>query len=50
MTAVSPFDWYLGSDPLATGMDRSGAALLLGFSALAAVGGLLGFRRRTLMA
>jgi ABC-2 type transport system permease protein len=49
MTAVSPFDWYLGADPLATGMDWAGAALLLGCSALFAAAGYVGIRRRDLM-
>jgi ABC-2 type transport system permease protein len=49
MTAISPFDWYLGADPLAGGMDWAGAALLLGSSAMIAAGGLIGFRRRNLM-
>lgn len=49
MTAISPFDWYLGNEPLANGMDWTGAALLLGCSALIAAGGMLGFRRRDLM-
>lgn len=49
MTAISPFDWYLGADPLATGMDWAGAALLVGCSAMVAAGGLFGFRRRNLM-
>jgi ABC-2 type transport system permease protein len=49
MTAISPFDWYLGTDPLAAGMDWAGAALLIGCSTLIAAGGLFGFRRRNLM-
>lgn len=30
LTVLSPFDWYLGSDPLLNGMDWMGAALLGG--------------------
>jgi len=49
MTTVSPFDWYLGADPLATGMDAARAALLLGCSALFAAAGYVGIGRRDLM-
>lgn len=49
MTAISPFDWYLGADPLSTGMDWTGAGLLVGSTALIAVTGLVKFRSRNLM-
>jgi ABC-2 type transport system permease protein len=45
---LSPFEWYLGSDPMVNGMDWTGAALLAGvFLALVAVSIQL-FRRRDL--
>lgn len=49
MTAISPFHWYLGTDPLAAGMDWVGAGLLIGCSGLVAAGGLIGFKHRNLM-
>ncbi|MHB1491254.1 MAG: ABC transporter permease subunit [Cellulomonas sp.] len=50
MTSVSPFDWFLGSDPLGTGgVSGSGIALLLGVTLACAVAGLVGLRRRDLM-
>ena len=48
LVVLSPFDWYLGSDPLLNGMDWGGAALLLGaFLALVGVSLPL-FQRRDL--
>ena len=50
MTSVSPFDWYLGSDPLGTGgVSGGGIAMLLGVTVVCAVTGLVGLRRRDLM-
>ena len=49
MSTISPFNWYLGSDPLTTGMDWLGAALLLSASLLCAAGGYLAITRRDLM-
>ena len=49
MTAVSPFFWYLGGSPLQEGFDVAGLVQLAVVPAAAALGGLLGFRRRDLM-
>lgn len=44
----SPFEWYLGSDPMVNGMDWLGAALLGGSFALLLAGSVPLFRRRDL--
>lgn len=50
MTSVSPFHWYLGSDPLGTGsISGGGLALLLGVTVVCAVAGVVGLRGRDLM-
>lgn len=49
MTAVSPFSWYLGGDPLSQGLDMGGLAKLATVAAVALVVGLRGFDRRDLM-
>ena len=47
-TILSPFQWYLGSDPLLNGMDWAGASLLIGtFIGLVALSHLL-FQKRDL--
>ncbi len=43
---VSPFDWYLGSDPLANGMDWLDAGLLAALSAVLVLVGVVLFERR----
>lgn len=45
---LSPFDWYLGSDPLLNGMDWGGAALLAGTFIATVVFSLPLFERRDL--
>lgn len=49
MTAVSPFSWFLGNEPLTNGFDLSGLALLAAVPIVAAVVGVLAFARRDLM-
>jgi len=50
MTSVSPFHWYLGSDPLGTGgVSGAGVALLLAVTVVSAVAGAVGLRGRDLM-
>lgn len=46
---VSPWGWYLGGDPLTTGLDVGGLALLAALTAVATVVGLVVFERRDLM-
>lgn len=46
---ASPWSWYLGADPLATGFDAAGLLLLAGLTVVATVAGLLAFERRDLM-
>lgn len=48
MTAISPFSWYLGNDPLIEGFDLRGLGLLATIPILAAIAGLQSFRRRDL--
>lgn len=45
---ISPFHWYLGSDPLLNGMDWSGAALLSGTCVVLAAASIPLFQRRDL--
>lgn len=45
---VSPFDWYLGSDPLLNGMDWTGAALLAGTFVVLVIAAIPLFQRRDL--
>lgn len=45
---LSPFEWYLGSDPLVNGMDWVGAGLLLGLFAVLAAISIPLFERRDL--
>ncbi len=49
LTDVSPWSWYLGDDPLATGFDVGGLLLLAALTVVAAVAGLVAFERRDLM-
>lgn len=49
MTAVSPFSWYLENNPMITGFDVQGLALLAVVPVVAAVAGLVGIARRDLM-
>jgi ABC-2 type transport system permease protein len=49
MERISPFHWYIGAEPLATGVDWSGLGLLAALAVLAAVGGAAAFERRDLM-
>jgi ABC-2 type transport system permease protein len=48
LETISPWSWFLGGDPLVEGVDLGGYALLLGLTLVAAVLGLLRFRRRDL--
>jgi ABC-2 type transport system permease protein len=48
LKTVSPYDWYIGEDPLTTGFDPAGLGLLAALTLLCVVAGLLGFRRRDL--
>jgi ABC-2 type transport system permease protein len=43
---VSPFEWYVGNNPLENGLDVGGLALLVGFSAVFAAIAVVGFERR----
>jgi ABC-2 type transport system permease protein len=45
---VSPFSWYLGSDPLLNGMGWTGAALLLGTFVILVAGSIPLFSKRDL--
>jgi ABC-2 type transport system permease protein len=49
MTAVSPFAWYVGGDPLIEGFDGAGLARLAVLTLVAVVAGWTAFRRRDLM-
>lgn len=49
MVDVSPFSWYIADDPVLTGLDWGGLALLAALGVTAGVGGWLRFRRRDLM-
>lgn len=49
MTAISPFSWYLGDDPLTNGFDVSGLLLLAVIPIVFAAAGLVRFNRRDLM-
>ena len=46
---LSPWGWYLGSDPLAEGFDVGGLTLLAALAVVAALAGLVVFERRDLM-
>jgi ABC-2 type transport system permease protein len=46
MEDVSPYHWYLGSEPLVTGVDPGGFALLAGLALVTAAAGAVAFRRR----
>jgi beta-exotoxin I transport system permease protein len=46
MERLSPFDWYLGGEPLKHGVQWGHAGLLLGFAALFAAAGTWRFHRR----
>jgi ABC-2 type transport system permease protein len=45
---LSPFDWYLGGDPLNNGIDWASVGLFVGFSALFVVAAVALFDRRDL--
>ncbi|KUG57280.1 MULTISPECIES: ABC transporter permease subunit [Kocuria] len=49
MEQISPFHWYIGAEPLATGFDGPGLALLAALAVLVALGGAVAFARRDLM-
>ncbi|GIH08120.1 hypothetical protein Rhe02_61870 [Rhizocola hellebori] len=44
--SISPFDWYLGGEPLRNGVQPGHAALLLGLAVLLAAAGTWRFNRR----
>jgi ABC-2 type transport system permease protein len=46
--AASPWHWALGEQPLTSGFDGAGSALLVGGSVLLVIVGMLGVRRRTI--
>lgn len=48
LTKASPWHWALGEQPLESGFDGAGIALLVGGSAVLAAVGLLAVRRRTI--
>jgi ABC-2 type transport system permease protein len=48
LSALSPFGWYLGGEPLTEGVDPLGFLLLLGLAALALVVAVVTFERRDL--
>jgi ABC-2 type transport system permease protein len=50
MQRVSPYDWYIGAEPLLTGFDTGGLALLAALAVAAALVGGAAFRSRDLMA
>lgn len=43
---LSPFDWYLGNDPMANGLSVRGLALLVGVTLVLAAVAAIGFERR----
>lgn len=49
MSAVSPFGWYLGGDPLLEGLDLAGVAKLAAIPVVATIGGWWAIERRDLM-
>lgn len=49
MTAISPFSWYIGDDPLLNGPDVVGDVLLVGLALVAAAAGEQRFRSRDLL-
>lgn len=49
MEDISPFHWYIGAEPLSTGFDGPGLALLGALAVLAALAGAVSFARRDLM-
>lgn len=49
MEDVSPFHWYIGAEPLSTGFDWPGLALLAALALVAALAGALVFTKRDLM-
>lgn len=49
MEVVSPYSWHIGQEPLRTGFDAAGSALLLALAVGAAGVGWGPFRRRDLM-
>jgi len=49
MTAISPFSWYLGNNPLDTGFDLPGLLRLAALPLVAAGAGFVRFRSRDLM-
>jgi ABC-2 type transport system permease protein len=48
LSALTPFGWYLGGEPLTEGIDPLGFLLLLGLAALALVIAVVAFERRDL--
>ncbi|GGI07674.1 ABC transporter permease subunit [Egicoccus halophilus] len=48
LTAVSPWSWYLGEDPLVEGFDGVGLSLLAALAVVAALAGLVRYRHRDL--
>lgn len=48
LSAISPFGWYLGGDPLTQGVDAAGYALLAALVLVALVAGALRYERRDL--
>lgn len=49
MTAISPFSWYLGGDPIENGPDVSGLVQLAALAVLVGVAGAVAYDRRDLM-
>jgi ABC-2 type transport system permease protein len=49
MTAISPFSWYLGDEPLANGFDVTGLILLAIVPVVFAAAGIVAFDRRDLL-
>jgi ABC-2 type transport system permease protein len=49
MESISPFHWYIGAEPLSTGFDWPGLALLAALSLFAALTGAIAFIKRDLV-
>ena len=47
-TALSPFEWYLGGEPLLNGIEWSSVALFVGFTALSVCAAVVAFDHRDL--
>ncbi|WP_225755678.1 ABC transporter permease subunit [Actinotalea sp. Marseille-Q4924] len=49
MEQLSPYHWYVGGDPLTEGVSAGGYGLLVALAVVAAVVGVIAFRRRDVM-